>query len=321
MSASSVTIGGKPLGKWRASWLLFKESVRFLKADSEMVFIPVVTSLASLFLIALLCIITFFVTWGGSFEVLSAWFETFSEQEESVPLPFYLFLFCLYVISAFTLALSQAGIAHIVYTRVHGGDATLKQGLTTAFSHWFSLLLWSLITSTVGVALQMIAERSKIVGNIVIALLGTAWAVLTYFVVPAMVIDKKSAFASIGHSASVFKKTWGETLVSNISIAIVFIFINLAIIAGAIGLVVLAFVADLWALVLVAIVLAVISLFVSALVQSTLNGVLKTLLYVYASEGIVPSNFNQELLEKMLSKNGTVEVTTSETSTQNIVTH
>jgi len=36
----------------------------------------------------------------------------------------YVFYFFIYLIGAFTLALSQAGVAHTVYTRVHGGDAT-----------------------------------------------------------------------------------------------------------------------------------------------------------------------------------------------------
>jgi len=289
-----VIIGGKPIGRMKAGWLLFKETWRFFRADSEMMWIPLITSFINLVLFGLVV--------AGFYFVLSGTGYTLPEEGEALSVTEYAFIFICYVIGAFTLALSEAAIANTVYTRVHGGNATLAGSLRLAFSHSVSLLLWSIITSTVGLVLRMIAERSRIMGRIVVALLGVGWSILTYFVVQAMVIDKKSAFASIGKSGQVFKKTWGETIVSNISIGVVFMGIYMVLFLSAFGLMIFALLSEFW-IGLIALGILFFLVFVSlCLIQSAMNGILKTLLYIYASEGTIPPNFNHELLEKMLSR-------------------
>ena len=289
-----ITLGGQPIGRFKASWLLFKESWRFLRADKEMVWIPLITAILNLVLFGILVTVFVMVVLGGNFTISA-------EGEPSSPIEL-AFIFLVYVVAAFTFALSQAGITHIVYTRIRGGDATLGDGLKTAFSHWGSLLLWSIITSTVGLLLRMIAERSRLLGKLVVFIIGSAWSILTYFVVPAMIIDNKSAFTSIGKSARVFKQTWGETIVSNISIGLVFFIAHVIVILATIGLVIAGVAVESTIFIFGVLGLYAIWILISGLVQSALSGVLKTLLYVYASENIVPENFNRELLEKMMSR-------------------
>lgn len=288
-----IVVGGQQIGRFKASWLLFKESFRFLRQDSEMIWLPLIATILNLFLFGLIFLGVVVVFMVGGDRFLNA------EGEPSEWLA-YAFLFFCYVAGAFTLALSQAGIAHIVYTRVKNGDATLGEGLKTAFSHSGSLFVWSLITSTVGLVLGIISEKSKLLGKIVAALLGAAWRIMTYFVVPAMVIDKQSAFSSIGTSVSVFKRTWGETVVSNVSIGLVFMVVHILVFLSFAGLFVLGFAVSSMPLVFVFLALFIIWIVLASLVQSALNGVLKTLLYIYASENIVPENFNPELLDAML---------------------
>jgi hypothetical protein len=150
--------------------------------------------------------------------------------------------------------------------------------------------------------LQAIAERSKVFGLIVSAILGTAWSILTYFVVTAMVIDKKSAFGSIPRSASVFKATWGETLVSNFSLGAVFFLAHFLVLLSFIGLTVVTLSANSIPLFILLCILVGVWMVVASIVHSTLNAVLRTLLYVYATENVVPVNFNSELLSAMLQK-------------------
>ncbi len=253
-----------------------------------MIWIPLITAFLNLFLFGILVTVVVVFAFQGDMSLVT-------EDEELAPLG-YLLLFGTYVIGAFTLALSQAGIVHIVYTRARGGDATLGQGLSVAFSHWFSLLLWSLITSTVGLVLRMIAEKSKLLGRIVTALIGVAWSLMTYFVVPAIVIDKRSAFGAIKTSGTLFKRTWGELVVSNITLGVVFMVVHIATFIAFFGLLVFAWSLDMVAGIAVIFLLWLVAV---ALLQSALNSVLQTLLYIYASDGTVPENFDRELLEKM----------------------
>jgi uncharacterized membrane protein len=217
--------------------------------------------------------------------------------------PEYAFMFGVYVVSAFSLALAQATIVHIVYIRAHGGNATLMGGIARAFSNWKQLLLWALITSTVGVALRFISERSALVGRIVAGLLGAAWAILTFFVVPIMVLQKKTAFSSVSTSAQLFKKTWGETLVANVTLGLVFVIAHLLILGSFVGLLIFGASTQNVVLLVGAIVGVIAWLLIATLVNSALQGILKTLLYIYAAEDVVPENFNRELLESMLVRN------------------
>jgi hypothetical protein len=143
-------------------------------------------------------------------------------------------------------------------------------------------------------------ERSEILLKIVAFIFGTAWSVLTYFVVPAIIIDKKTAIASIPHSGNTFKRTWGETVIVNIGIGLVFFLAIVALVlAGALivsgghaGIALGSGVVFCGALV------------VLIIMSSVLDSVLKTLLYIYANENVVPSNFNSELLAQILGRKG-----------------
>ncbi len=292
--ATPIVIGGKQIGKIKASFLLFKETFRFFSTDKEMLVIPFVTGFVLLTVIGSACFLM--IVNGFSFAAYTE--ETPLTGKE------YLYVFLFYILCAFTVACTQAAITHIVYTRVRGGDATLGQGLGVAWKHAPALFVWATITSTVGILLRFISERSQLLTRIVVALIGAVWSVLTYFVVSAIVIDNKSPLDAIQLSSSVFRRTWGETLVVNISLGFVFMF-------GLIGFVIALF--GLWmimgggggALLLCAVIFLV-GLFFIALFSSVLDSVLRTLLYVYASDGTVPANFNPELLEHMLARKGRV---------------
>lgn len=307
--ATPIILEGKQVGRLRASFLLFKESWRFLSLDREMLWVSPITVLLNLFLLGIIFAVIL-VAIAASGDTLSN--PVVSKQVE------YFVLFVCYVAAALSLALGQAAIVHTVYTRMHGGDATLEQSLRVAFSHTGSLIIWSCITSTVGVVLQMLS-RHKLLGLIVAAFFGTAWGILTYFVVPAMVLDKKSAFTSIPRSASVFKRMWGETLVSNFSLGAVFFLAHFLVLVSFLGLfVVAASYRNAPALILLCIV-GVLWIIIASIVHSTLNAVLRTLLYIYATENVVPTNFNSELLSAMLQKRASSFTPTSFASPTNQV--
>ncbi len=286
--STPVTINGKPIGRIKAGWLLFKETWHFMMRDKELLLVPVLSLIANIFFFGALIAAALFISLGSATEI----------PDDS---PVWLMLvFCTYVVGAFILAFSQAIISHIVYVRATGGDATLGQGFRRALSHAPSLFLWSLITSTVGIVLHMIAERSRLLGRIVTMVLGAAWNILTYFVVPAMVIGNQSAFAAIPQSGRVFKASWGETAVSNISYNLIFMGLFMLLILSGIGLVVLALAYGLTALALLLVFVYIAAFIFLSLVSSIFGGILKTLLYIYATEHTVPASFNRELIEKMM---------------------
>ena len=295
MKKKKVVLNGQPVGRMKAGWLLFKEAFRFMWADKEMLWLPIISCVANLLLIGMIIglIITAAFTFSPDF------FEQYPME--------YLWLFLIYVAGAFTLSLSQAAVAHFVFVRAHGGDATLMEALKKAFSHWTGLLAWSVITSTVGLVLRVIYDRSELLGKIVTALIGAAWGVLTYFVVPAIVIDNKGPVDSIKKSSTVFRQTWGETLTSNISFGFLFLLVHLVVLFSTMGVIVFGAIMESMVVMVLGVVLIVVWVIAFSLVSSSIGAVLRTLLYIYATEGVVPQNFNKELLEKMLARKEAID--------------
>lgn len=298
-----IVINGQRIGKLRASIVLFKETWRFLQADKELLLLPLLSLLLNVFLFGIL--VAIFAIGSGVSNLLPS-------EDQALTLTQWGFIFGCYLIGAFSLALGQAAISFTVFTRAHGGDATLNLSLKTAFSHWRPLFVWSIISSTVGIILNAISERSQLLGKVVVMLVGTAWSVLTYFVVPAMVLDKHNAFAAISKSGQVFKKTWGETFVSNISLSLAFLVIHAVVLLSVVGILIAASIANVPVLILGVIGVYVVWLMVMILVSSTMSGILKTLLYIYASEANHPTNFNEELLSQMLVRTSGVSPAVAE---------
>lgn len=289
-----IMIGGQKIGRLRASFLLFKESWRFLRADKELLLVPILSLFFSLILFGL---------WTTIISVLGGPVTDFMQDEVAMQTSEYIYLFGIYVTAAFSLALAQAITVHIVYVRAHGGNASLGDGIARAFANLGSLFIWSIITSTVGMILRTISERSALIGKLATSLLGAAWAILTFFVIPIMVLDKKNAFAAIPTSTQLFKKTWGETLVANVTLGLIFMVAHLVVLASFIGLLIYAGSTLNSILLIMSIVGVAVWLILATVIHSALEGILKTLLYIYAAENVVPSNFNKELLESMLVRN------------------
>ena len=289
--SQSIVLNGQKIGRMRASFILFKETFRFFWADKEMIWVPIITSLMQLFLIGL-AVVTVIIPAGI--------FNSADTETTGLTLFEYGYVFLFYVIGAFTVSFTQATITHIVYTRVHGGNATLGNGLRVACAHAGNLFVWACITSTVGLILRAIAERSQLLMKLLVMVLGAVWSVLTYFVVPAIIIDNKSAVSGIRHSGTVFKRTWGETIVSNISFSLVMFVMFFVLAIAFVGLVVVT--GGSAGMVVVSGSIFMIAIFVLILIHSVLDSVLRTLLYVYANEGTVPVDFNRELLENMLAR-------------------
>jgi hypothetical protein len=156
---------------------------------------------------------------------------------------------------------------------------------------------WALVSATVGLVLRMIEDRSAKIGQIVAGLLGMAWTVVSFLVVPILVIENKGPIAALKDSTTLLKKTWGEQLVSNFSFGMIFFLLGIP----AFGLILLGILLGNTLAMVACIALAVVYLIVLALVQSALQAIFQTALYLYARDGRVPDGFRAEVLGNALS--------------------
>jgi len=158
--------------KFSRSWELVKASAAVLRSDRELMLFPVISTIATLVVLATFALPTF--AWrvfdGGFGATAMAWV--------------FLFYFCQYsVIIFFNCALVGAAMI-----RLEGGDPTLRDGFNVAWSRLVPILGYAAIAATVGVLLQSLKNRDN---NFLVRLvgggLGAIWTLATFMVVPVLV--------------------------------------------------------------------------------------------------------------------------------------
>ncbi len=283
----------KKISKFRASYLLATESLELLMQDKEILWFPVIAAFAGILL---------FIFFGFAIYYLSLIIGyDWSSESEQTPILWYVTFFIIYIIEAFILAFTGGAITHIVYTRIQGGDATFKDGWNAAMSNYVRLLYWSIINATVGMIIRLIIERSRWLTKIIISILGVTWSLITFFIVPTIMLENKSVHESIKESGSTFKQTWGETFISGFGIGLIFFALHVIGIVLTIAFWISFMSAELPAMAFVLLVsLYIFFIVVLAVIQSALQSVLKVVLYVYAKGGKIPNNFNPEILKGMV---------------------
>jgi hypothetical protein len=133
----------------------------------------------------------------------------FEHRGPALYLPLFLFYVVTYTIGIFFQAAVVAGATE----RMRGGDPTVGSALAAAGRRIGPILMWAVVAATVGTLLRIVHDRVGFVGRIVAGLLGAAWSLATFFVVPVLVLEEHSIVDSFTRSVSVFRQTWGETVV------------------------------------------------------------------------------------------------------------
>lgn len=105
--------------------------------------------------------------------------------------------------------------------RLDGGSFTMGQAFSKATTRTPSILGWSAINSTVGLILQAIRDKAGFLGDLAAGLIGAAWNVVTWLVLPIIIIEGTGPIAAIKKSATLLKSTWGENLFAQAGIGLI----------------------------------------------------------------------------------------------------
>jgi hypothetical protein len=262
---------------------LTKSSLRILRADKELLLFPFVSGLVLLLVTISFALPFLFV--GGMFDAQTG-------QVSPVAI---VIAFVFYLVSYTVTFFFQTALVGATMIRLDGGDPTLGDGFRIAFSRLPQIIGYALIAATVGVILRMIAERAGIVGQIIVGIVGFAWNVATYLVVPVLAVERVGPIEAVKRSGSLLRQTWGEQIVGNFGIGLVFGVLSLLVMLIGIGIAVLLINVSL-ALVAAAVVAMVIVLVLIGLVGSAVSGIYTASLYRYATKGEAGAMYRPETL-------------------------
>jgi hypothetical protein len=265
----------------RASW-------EVLKKDKEILFIPIISGVSLMVMLASFVVPAILV---GDPDLIQRLIH--EDRNFSMTVSF-IFYFLNYLIIIFF----NSAIVACATVRMGGGDPTVLDGLNAASSRIGKVILWAFVSATVGMILRMIQGRSNLIGRAISGLLGMAWSVTSFLVIPVMVNENKGPFDAYTGSIDLLKKTWGEGLIGTFSFGLVFTIASLpaffVVGAGAYlgkGM-----------LTIILIISAVVYLVALSIFQSALMGIFQSALYQFARFGNVPSGFQERQLRYAIER-------------------
>lgn len=152
--------------------------------------------------------------------------------EVSEQVTYYLELYFILLCNYFVIIFFNVAIVHCSIQRLKGGRfVSVSDGLSAAVKQLPAILGWTFISATIGIILRIIEDRSETVGQIVAGLVGMAWNMSIFFVIPVMIVKNKGPIEAVSDSARLIRTTWAEQLLSNISYGLVYFVFSLVGIA------------------------------------------------------------------------------------------
>jgi hypothetical protein len=263
----------------RSSW-------RVLMDDKKLLLFPIVSGIMSLIVLA-----SFGIPLGILFQK-----GQLLDQQGNLHLWVYPIIFAFYFVSYFVVIFCNAALVSCAIRRFNGQESTLGDGFRAALSRFPQILGWALVSASVGLLLKAIENVHERVGYFVSTLLGAAWSILTYFVVPILVVENVGPIEAIGKSTALLKKTWGEAVVGKIGLGLFLFLLAIPILVlGFAGFVLLGKSTGLGIVLLSA---AAFALLLYLAVSAAMNTIFLTAVYQYAADNSVPDGFERDTMAR-----------------------
>jgi len=265
------------MGKFGNSWKLMKTSLGVLRKDKEIMIFPILS-----FIACVIILLSFFVGF---------WFLGLSTFNTS----WWLWAICtilIYFVLFFIVIFFNTAIIACANIRLNGGDPTVSEGLRIASQNIGRIFLWAIISATIGMILQAIRERGGWVGRIIAGVFGIAWTYVTFFIIPVLIYEKKGIPSSIRRSASLFKQTWGETIIGTFGFGIVFFLLALL---GILPIILGLYLASSTSII-IGFIIAFFYWAIIGVVASATNGIYVAAMYQFATKKQLPADYDASLL-------------------------
>lgn len=270
------------------SWRLIRASIAVLNSDGELLILPAISGIVTALVVG------GFVAQAvsdGTFEALKDGDQSFTAMQG-----FYGWLLVVYVVQYFVIIFFNTALVGAALERMDGRDPTVRSALGLALRRIGPIMGYAVISATVGVILRIVADRLGFIGRLIEAGVGIAWTLATFLVVPVLAAEGVGPIEAIEKSGRLLRQSWGENVIGNAGISLVF---------SAIGtVVILVFLAGGWTvyngpfqtLGLCMMAVGVMLMLALMLLGAALSAVYAAAVYYYAVVGEPPEGFDRDLI-------------------------
>ncbi|MBM3688353.1 MAG: hypothetical protein FJW80_01625 [Actinobacteria bacterium] len=269
-------------GSWGQSKLLTQKSWAIIKDNRYLLFFPVLG-----FLLSLIPLAIFWVPAG---------YLALNNQNVAAIVLAIIGIFANQIV----ISIASGGLVASADEELSGGRSSIGHGIGRALARIFPLIGWALISTVVNVIVGFVRGQGNgaadALRNLAAAGILAMWQIVTFFVLPFIVLDGRGPVAAIKESFALSKAKWGLQIFGGVRIGGI---IGLVTILPGILLVVLGFVAaitdsvGLIALGVALIVIGILLFMVGALLISTMKGIFSVVLFRYAKDGAIEGGFTE----------------------------
>lgn len=279
------------MGKFSRTWELVKQSFVILRSDKQLMLFPVLSAASCL-------LVTAVIATGGSLLIMPAMASAAANGQPFHPHQSPLFLlgmFTMYVANYFVIVFFNVALVGVANSRLMGGNWTFRDGMDLAWARKGTILQWALVAATVGMILRTLEERLGLIGRLVMRMIGVAWALACYFVVPVLAFEDLTPIAAIKRSSKLFRDTWGEKVIGGLSFSLV----SLVLMLPGFGLWFVAIVLGGIKGLLAGFALLTLYVVMLSVMMSAVQGIFNAALYRYACFQQVPPAFDAGLIKSI----------------------
>ena len=274
---------------------LARSSWDVLIKDKHLILFPIISGILFLLVVASFAIpLGTLVDWNQVHQHMQ-------NNKNKPPVWVYPVTFAFYFCCYFVIIFCNSALVSCALLRFNGQEPSLGDGFRAAFARLPQIFAWALVSASVGLLLKAIENAHEKVGYYISMILGTAWSVMTFFVVPVLVVEKVGPIAAVSRSMSLLSKTWGEALVGRLGLGLFLFLLAIPVFllfAGGIA----ALVSGMVPVGVALLIAGGIALLLHSAISAALHTILLAALYQYASQGSVAPGFDQHTFESAFTR-------------------
>ena len=213
----------KPMGPTRIGRALFSESFKNFSKDRFVMLFPLFAFVANIVVFAAI-VVSLVVTVPGWYSI-----------EEGNPIFAVVLAVVMTVFAAFTHVLVQASVMAAANQRYSGQTPTFASALGVVGQKLGRLTLFALVEASVGMILRTLRDNLKGAGGLISFIGGMAWAVASYFAIPAILFEGLGPIQAIRRSTEIIKSKWGSAVRVNLFAGVIFLFAWILTVGGIFG--------------------------------------------------------------------------------------
>ena len=273
----------------RQGWKLLQQSLSVMMENKKLFIFPIISTF--LCLIALIAIL-------APFSQLEHLHLPLTQAEFHQIYWLYVILLTYFFITHLIIFFFNAALTIGTNTYFKGNLPKLNDALKIAIQQFWRILLWTLFATTIGIfimffsnALRKFKFTKDYFGEL-------SWPIVNYLTAAILIIEKKGPIKTLKRSTHLIQSTWGEPVIATFGFAWILLISRLVgLIPLVIGLLVGGSINIIMGSTITVIVYLVISM-----INSSTRTVLCSAIYLYAAEGLIPSHFDETLIQQAFRK-------------------